>query len=217
MSEEEINKYSNLIHSLTHYFKGYKNKEDLYQAGIIGLLEAYKNYDNKYNNKFSTYAYNYIFGEMSKLVREDKNIKISRNIVRLKNQIETAKNILYQKLYREPTYLELSNFLEIPITDIEEALKVISSTNSIDEPIGNDEKNLTLHEIISDNSMDLDTLVALKQELESLTPLEREIINKRYLDNLSQTEVANTLGLTQVKVSREETKIKRKIKNNLVA
>ena len=41
MTEEQIEKYSNLIHSLTHYFEGYKNKEDLYQAGIIGLIEGY--------------------------------------------------------------------------------------------------------------------------------------------------------------------------------
>ena len=217
MTEEEIDKYSNLIHSLTHYFEGYKNKEDLYQAGITGLLEAYKNYDKSYNNKFSTYAYSYIFGEMSKLVREDKTIKISRNIIRLKNSIEKAKNILNQKLYREPTINELSNFLEIPVEEIEEALLINGNTNSIDEPINNEGKEITYHDLISDNSMDLNTLVALKQELDSLTPFERELIERRYLNNQSQSEVADIFGITQVKVSREEIKIKQKIKYNLVA
>ena len=216
MTEEEINKYSNLIHSLTHYFKGYKNKEDLYQAGIIGLLEAYKNYDKKYNTKFSTYAYTYIFGEMSKLVRDDKNIKIGRNIIRIKNSIEKAKSILEQKLYREPTIHELSLFLEISEEDLEYALS-ISNTTSIDEPINNEGKEITYHDIISDNNIDLNTLVALKQEIDELTPFEREIINRRYLENLSQSEVANILGITQVKVSREESKIKKKIQQNLVA
>lgn len=217
MTEEEIEKYSNLIHSIAKYFGGYKNKEDLYQAGITGLLLAYKNFDFNYNTKFSTYAYSYIYGEMSKLVREDKNVKISRNIIRLKNSIEKAKNILNQKLYREPTVLELANYLEIPEEDIEEALKICSFTKSIDEPINEEGKEITYHDIVSDNSMDLDTLVAFKQELELLTPLEKEIINRRYIDNQSQSEVANVLGLSQVKVSREETKIKKKIKQNLVA
>lgn len=217
MTEQDLDKYSNLIHSLTHYFEGYKNKEDLYQAGITGLLLAYQKYDDSYNTKFSTYAYPYIFGEMSKLVREDKNIKISRNIIRLKNSIEKAKNILNQKLYREPTIYELSDFLDIPVNDIEEALTINGNTSSIDEPINNEGKEITYHDLISDNSMDLNTLIALKQELDSLTPFQKELIERRYLDNQSQSEVADVFGITQVKVSREETKIKQKIKYNLVA
>lgn len=217
MNEDDIVKYSDLIHCLTHYFHGYKNKEDLYQAGIIGLLEAYKHYDKKYNTKFSSYAYTYIYGEMAKLVREDKNIKISRSVIKIKNEIERAKNILNQKLFREPTIEELSNFLELPIKNIEYALNINGNTTSIDEVINDDGKEITYHDIISNNSVELDTLIALKQELASLSPLEKEIINKRYLDNLSQSEVANLLGITQVKVSREESKIKQKIKKNLVA
>ena len=217
MKEEEINKYSNLIHSLTHYFEGYKNKEDLYQVGIIGLIEAYNKFDDSYNVKFSTYAYKYILGEMKKLVREDKGIKVSRNLTKLNYQIEKAKIILYQKLYREPNVYELSEFLEIDEQEIIEAQKVINILQSIDEPVNNEGKEMTLHDMVSDNSMDLDTLIALKEELNNLTPFEKEIINKRYMEDLSQSEVANLLGLTQVKVSREEAKIKKKIKEGLAA
>lgn len=217
MTEEQIYKYSNLIHSLTHYFEGYKNKEDLYQAGIIGLIEAYNKFDDSYNVKFSTYAYKYVLGEMKKLVREDKGIKISRNITKLNYQIEKAKIILTQKLCREPNISELSSFLEVEEYEIIEALKTINIMQSIDEPINNEGKEVTLHDVISDNNMDLNTLVALKEELNNLTPFERELINKRYMEDLSQSEVANILGLTQVKVSREEAKIKKKIKMNLVA
>lgn len=216
MTKEEIDKYSNLIYSITHYFEGYKNKEDLYQAGIIGLIEAYNKFDKSYNVKFSTYAYKYILGEMRKLVREDKGIKISRNITKLNYQIEKAKMILYQKLYREPTIKELSNFLEVDEEEIIEALKTVNMLQSIDDPINSEGKEITLHDMISDNSMDLNTLIAFKEELNNLTPFEKEIINKRYLEDLSQSEVANMLGLTQVKISREEAKIKQKIKERLV-
>lgn len=217
MTNEEIEKYSNLIHSLTHYFEGYRNKEDLFQAGIIGLLEAYQHFNPGIGAKFSTYAYPYILGEMKKLIREDKGIKISRNITRLNLQIEKAKIILSQKLMRIPTNKEIALFLEVEEKEIEESLKVVNILQSLDEPINNEGKEITLHDTVSDNSMDLNMLIALKEELNNLNPFERELINKRYMEDLSQSEVANYLGITQVKVSREEQKIKQKIKQNLVA
>ena len=66
-----------LIYSIANYFKNYSNKEDLYQVGRLGLITAYKKYNPNMNCKFTTYAYPYILGEMRRLVREDKGIKIS--------------------------------------------------------------------------------------------------------------------------------------------
>ena len=68
----------NLIYKLTHYFKNYENKEDLFQAGCIGMVKAYKKYDSSFNVKFTTFAFPYILGEMKKFAREDKGIKISK-------------------------------------------------------------------------------------------------------------------------------------------
>ena len=73
--EEIILENQNLIYSITKYFENYKSKEDLFQAGCIGMILAYKNYDDTMNVKFTTYAYPYILGEMRKLIREDKGIK----------------------------------------------------------------------------------------------------------------------------------------------
>ncbi|MBP3461440.1 MAG: sigma-70 family RNA polymerase sigma factor [Bacilli bacterium] len=216
MPIEEIQKYNNLIYSITHYFEGYKNKEDLYQVGIIGLINAYKKFDPNIGVKFSTYAYSYILGEMKKLIREDKGIKISRDITKLNYKIEKAKSILSQKLCREPSIKDLSQFLEVEEEDIVDSLKTVNIVQSIDEPINCDGKEMTLHDKISDNSIDLNTLIAFKEELNKLTPFERELINKRYMDDLSQSEVASIMGLSQVKVSREEQKIKRKIKEKLI-
>ncbi len=216
MPIEEIEKYNNLVYSITHYFENYKNKEDLYQAGIIGLIKAYKKFDPNINVKFSTYAYSYILGEMRKLMREDKGIKISRDITRLNYQIEKAKSILSQRLCRNPSVKDLSEFLEVEESNIVEALKTVGVMQSIDETINSDGKEMTLHDKISDNSMDLNTLIAFKEELNKLTPFEKEILNKRYMDDLSQSEVASIMGLSQVKVSREEQKIKKKIKERLM-
>ena len=110
---------------------------------------------------------------------------------------------------------EFLNFIfMISEDEIEYALTISGTTNSIDETINSEGKVITYHDIISDNSMNLYTLISIKSELQKLTPLEQEIISKRYLENLSQSEVANILGLTQVKVSREESKIKKRIKQN---
>ena len=86
--EELYYEVENLIHYLVNNFKNYCSKEDLYQAGCLGFIKAYNNYNPSMNIKFTSYAYKSIFGEMSKLVREDKPIKINRKISSLNYKIE---------------------------------------------------------------------------------------------------------------------------------
>lgn len=217
MTDELILEYSNLIYSISHYFEGYKNKEDLYQAGCLGLITAYQKYDPNMGAKFSTYAYSYIFGEMRKLVREDKGIKISRDITKLNLRIEKARIMLAQSLMREPSLQEISYYLETPIEQITEAVKAVNVLTSFDDVLVEDGKELTLYDVIPAHQEDLDTVIAFKEQLESLTPFERELLEKRYMSDLSQGEVAEILGMSQVQVSRKEKKIKEKIKYQMVA
>ena len=92
--QEIIERNKNLIYSIARYFENYSNKEDLFQAGCIGMILAYKNYDKTKNVKFTTYAYHYILGEMKKLIMEDKGIKISRNLQFLYLKIEKSRCLL---------------------------------------------------------------------------------------------------------------------------
>lgn len=202
-----------LIHGMTHYFKNYAHKDDLFQVGVLGLINAYNNYDPNLNVKFSTYAYPYILGEMKKCVREDKSIKISRDISKRNFKIEKVKALLNQKLMREPTISEIAAFLEIPEMFVVEAIKSNNLTQSIDEPVN----DMSLHEVITKRQTDIDTLLALKEEIESLKQSEKQLIEKRYMEDLTQTEAAKVLGISQVQVSRQEKKILVKMKNNLVA
>ena len=216
--EQIIVDNQNLIYSITHYFEGYKNKEDLFQVGALGLVKAYKKFDPSLGVKFTTYAYTYILGEMRKYVREDKGIKISRDITKLNLKIEKASILLAQKLMREPSIQEISDFLEIPSELVSESLQATNVIQSIDEPVNISGKEITLHDTISDNSKtDINTLIALKQELEHLTPFERELIENRYLKDLTQTETADILGISQVQVSRKETKVLTKLRDKLAA
>lgn len=214
--EELIFENKNLIYSITRYFEKYSNKEDLFQAGCIGMIMAYKNYNPDMNVKFTTYAYPYILGEMKKLVREDKTVKVSRSIQLLNLKIEKANILLTQKLMRTPTILELSDFLEIPVHMIEEAINSSKPIYSIDEPLNDEGKELTLQDTIGEID-NIDDLLLLKEALSKLNPFEQKLISKRYMDDLTQQQTAYELGISQVQVSRGEQKILTKLKSKLVA
>lgn len=186
------------------YFKNYSNKEDLFQVGCIGLIKAYNNFNSNIDVKFSTYAYSYILGEMKKLVREDRGIKISRNISKLYSQIDKTIGYLSQKLMRTPTLQEIGDFLEIDEYLIVEALNSASILVDID--------NIQIN-----NSVDEYSNILLKEQLNKLSSEELDIITKRYMNDMTQVEVANSLGLTQVQVSRKEHKVLEKLKKQLIA
>ena len=75
--DEIIRQNSNLVYGICAKYNGYADKEDLHQVGMIGLIKAYNNYDESKEAKFSTYAFPYVVGEVSKYVRENKAIKVS--------------------------------------------------------------------------------------------------------------------------------------------
>ncbi len=202
--EALIIKNQKLIYSVMKYFYNYPNKDDLYQAGCMGLIEAYYRYRSDQNAKFTTYAYPYILGEMRKLVREDKGIKVSRNISSLYLKIEKASILLSQKLMREPSISEIASFLEI---DEDLVVEAINSTNVL----------LDVDEIPVSHHDDLNNTIYLREELSKLSSEEWDIIQNRYLDDRTQTETANIMGISQVQVSRKEQKVLQKLKKRLVS
>ena len=205
-----------LIYSITNYFKNYNSQEDLYQAGCLGLVIAYKRYNPNLNCKFTTYAYPYILGEMRKLVREDKGVKISREITKLNLKIEKAYILLTQKLMKEPSIEEIANYLEIPEYYVSEAILSLNKIKSIDEPVSSEGKELTLQDVIGE-STNIDDLILLKESLNKLTSEEKELINNRYINDYTQFEVSKRLGMSQVQVSRKEHKVLEKLKQKMVA
>ena len=200
-----------LVYSIANYFRNYISKEDLYQAGFLGLVEAYRNYKNDRGTKFSTYAYPYIYGEMKKLVREDKGIKISREISKLNLKIEKAYVLLTQKNMKEPSIKELSEYLNVPEYLVSEAINSLNKIKSIEEPIKSEGKDITLEDIIG-KSHNIDDLILLKDCLNKLTKEEKTIIENRYVKDYTQSETSKIVGISQVQVSRKENKVLQKIK-----
>lgn len=204
-----------LIYKAMSYFKNYNNKEDLYQVGCIGFINAYNNYKCNMGCKFSSYAFTYILGEMKKLVREDKGIKISNQITKLYLKIEKAYILLSQKMMREPSIKEVANYLDISEYCISEALNSINSVKSLDEPINDEGRDMTLQDIVGYYN-DIDDLINLRDNLSKLNEEERNIITNRYLNDLTQSETSKIMGMSQVQVSRKEQKVLEKLKKQMV-
>lgn len=213
---EVITENEKLIYKITHYFTNYESKEDLFQVGCVGLIKAYQNYKEGYNTKFTTYAYPYILGEIKRYIREDKGIKISRDISKLSLKIEKANILLTQKLMRIPTVSELSEFLGVDEILIVEALSSNNVVQSLDEPVECKDDTICLYDKIGVvENLDKDTLIALKWELQSLDKDDYNIINSHYIKDLTQSEIADELGMSQVQVSRREKKVLVKLRESL--
>lgn len=219
MRTEDIMDYEKLIYSVIHNYKNYYDIEDLRQVGYIALLKACKNYSGDKNTKFSTYAYLYIKGEILKYIREDRSIKVNRDIIKLTSSINKAKEVLEQKLYREPTITELSLFLDVDESLISDAINHQQPISSLDFVINDDEdKELSVYDIIPYTELGFsEDILDLKDELQKLPEEERRLIICRYFNDMTQTETSKVLGINQVKVSRTENKILQKLKGNLVA
>ena len=194
-----------LIYSIVKKFKG--DIEDLFQVGCIGLIKAHQNYSKDFNTKFTTYAYRYIFGEIYQYVLRNKNIKLTNDQVKLNTAINKAHDFLCQKNGCEPTDLELSMFLEIPIEKLEENRNLLNVL-SLDD----DTNDIDLYNYISFDNMDKDDLILLRDALSKLNNNEKELILKRYFYNMTQSQIAKEYGINQVKVSREEGKVLTKLR-----
>ena len=205
-----------LVYSIIKGFANANNKYDLYQVGMIGLIKAYENYDSSKGAKFSTYAYMYILGEIKKYLLENRGLKISRDLNKLSLKIEKARLLLTQKLMHEPSIKELSIFLEIDEHTLIEAMESRNQLQSLDNPIKTDDKEVTLYDYIPNlENYSLDELITLKDEISKLPVHDQKLIYHRYMRDLTQTEVANELGISQVQVSRDEAKILTKLKKRL--
>ena len=209
---ENVLEYENLIYKMINNYKSF-DKEDLYQVAMMGLMKASKNYDKTQDTKFSTYAYYYILGEINNYISTCNSMKISKDILRLNKSLEQAKEAMSQRLNREPSMEELSVFLEVPIEKIEEATIATRQVESLDYTY--DEESNLYNNIGREEQAMSDTILDLKEAINSLTPEEQQLILARYYNGMTQQEASQSMGMSQVQVSRKESKILQKLKTTL--
>lgn len=198
-----------LVLSVIQRFAGKKdNIDDLFQVGCIGLVKAVDNFNLQMDVKFSTYAVPMIIGEIRRYLRDNTSIRISRSIRDLAYRALQAKEELLSKNNREPTTDELSAHLGCEREAVVRAMEAITDPVSIYEPVYNENGDsvCVLDKICDTSSGDDIWLesIALKDALSSLDSREQKIIHLRYYMDKTQTQIAESIGISQAQVSRIE-------------
>lgn len=195
----------------------YRNKgveyDDLYQLGCIGLLKAIKNFSPNFDVKFSTYAVPMIMGEIKRYLRDDGYIKVSRSTKTLACKISYFVDSIKNSEGRSPTVEEIAQKFGI------DPQEVVFTMDSSKIPIsiydkGDDEQGQALFEKLTDGDATDDTIdkMIIKDSIEKLDEREKKIIIMRYYKDKTQSEVAKELCVSQVQISRLETKIIEKLR-----
>lgn len=183
--------------------------EDLIQMGNLGLLKAIRTFDTARGCMFSTYAVPLIFGEIRRFLRDDGPIKVSRVQKRLGAALAAERERLAAEGKEDAPLSLVAAAVGVTPEEAAAALDAMCPPRSLNEPVASDENGGTLENLISDEDEPERTFekIALSAAIDKLPTLRRKIILLRYYRDLSQDETAKALGLSQVKVSREEKKI----------
>lgn len=184
--------------------------EDLVQIGSIGMLKAIRSFDLEKGTVFSTYAVPLIIGEIRRFIRDDGLIKVSR-IYKQQGALLMREREKYIMEYGcEPHIDELAKICNLSPQEAAIAIDATANVNSLSASINGDDENFTLESTLYEEKNEIDAKIehiALCQAISNLPPLWRKIVTLRYLKEYSQQTTAKILGLTQVKISREEKKI----------
>lgn len=197
--------YEGLIYSIINKYPKRFERDDLYQVGMLGLIDAYKHFDSSQGTKFSTYAYYYIIGEVNKYIRESSSLKVSKNLIELKKSIIKAKEVISQRLGREASNTEVAVYLEVTPEMVDMALQATDEMESIDD----------VYNVVKTYDDTSPELLDLRNEIMNLPSEERNLILARYYEELTQRETSSILGMSQVQVSRCEAKILQKLRDRL--
>ncbi|HHX33458.1 MAG TPA: sigma-70 family RNA polymerase sigma factor [Mollicutes bacterium] len=210
-----IEQYELYIYKIARKFYNVE-VSDLFQAGCIGLIKAHRKYDENGGANFMTYAYKYIFGEMYELTNKSKDIKVNKEYLKILKELELAKVELTQKLNKVPTLTEICLYAEIDESLANEVIMLTSQMISLDDEYKTLNGELPIKECIGKEENYVDQIL-VNQSIETLDPLEQSVIDYRYFHDLTQSETADILGISQVKVSRVETASKKKIKEYIAS
>ena len=209
--EKLITQNMGLVKTIARRFIGRGAEyEDLVQIGTMGMLKAAKSFDTEFGTVFSTYAVPLIIGEIRRYLRDDGIIKVSRDLRKKGMLIMKAKEDFSKKYGREPKLSELAQACEMSAEEIAYALDAVCPVYSLQDTIGSDEDGATLETVTPENRNIIEEMtdkLALAEAISKLDSRSRQIIKLRFYKDLSQQQTADILGITQVKVSREEKKI----------
>ena len=206
-----------LVYSVARRFAGRGTEiEDLFQIGRIGLLKAVDKFDVSFQVKFSTYAVPMIAGEIKRFLRDDGILKVSRSVKENQYKIFRMREQLERTLGREPTLQELSEGLDMSVEEVILTMESQTEVESLHKTIYQGEgTEISLMDKLPEKENQQEKLlnrIFLEEVLGALEPKERQLIYMRYFQDMTQTEIADKLGVSQVQVSRMEKRVLGKIR-----
>lgn len=212
-ADELVRENSGLIWSVVKRFlnRGVES-EDLYQIGAIGLIKSIKKFDFSYDVKFSTYAVPMIMGEIKRFLRDDGMLKVSRPLKETAAKIRALQEKQISEEGKSLTVNELAE--ELGISSEEAALAIGASweVESLQKSLytGKDGSDITLMEKLGESVSEEDNIVnslMLNNIISELPEREQRIIKMRYFEDKTQTQVAQSMGISQVQISRLEKRV----------
>ena len=209
-TEELVKLNAGLVQSIAYKFSGRGvDFEDLIQIGNIGMLKAIRSFDLSRGVVFSTYAVPLIFGEIRRFLRDDGLIKICRPQKKLGAMLMRAKEKYISENGIAPRIEEIAESCGVSSEEAAAALCAVTPAVSLSEPLCGDEENFTLENtlFLQDEGEKMIERISLAEALAKLPDLWRKIVLFRYYRDMSQQSTAEQLGLSQVKISREEKKL----------
>ncbi|TDL30506.1 RNA polymerase sigma factor SigB [Jeotgalibacillus sp. S-D1] len=214
--------YRNLVESIARkYSKGKSYHEDIAQVGMIGLLGAIRRYDDTFGKSFEAFAIPTIIGEIKRFLRDKTwSVHVPRRIKELGPKIKKTVEELTTDLQRSPKVNEIADYLDVSEEEILEAMEMGKSYQalSVDHSIeaDSDGSTVTLLDIVGsmDNNYEkTDQRLVLEKVLHVLTDREKQIIQFTYLENLSQKDAGDQLGISQMHVSRLQRRAIKKLRD----
>lgn len=202
-----IEENSGLIWSIARrYFGRGVEADDLFQLGCVGFIKAVRGFDSQFGTQFSTYAVPKIAGEIRRFLRDDGSVKLSRTIKERGVTISRARSVLEQKLGREPTVSEISESTGITVEEIASCEIALTPSESLERERGED--GMSLEDVLGSKESELNMIekISLSEAISSLPEKYRQVILLRYFRDLTQSDTAKLLDISQVQVSRIEKK-----------
>ena len=199
--------------------RGYEY-EDLFQVGCIGLVKAIKNFNPDFNVKFSTYAVPMIIGEIKRFLRDDGMVKVSRNMKETAKKVKQAKEKLTKSLGREVKIEEIAKELNITSEDVVLSMESMNTPEYLYDTIHQDDGSpILLIDKLSEekeSGEDVTDSLALKELILKLDIKSRQVIILRYFKDMTQSQIAHILGISQVQVSRIEKRVIEYLRKSMV-
>ncbi len=207
--QQLIVNHLNLVRFLASKFKNRGEPlEDLVQVGTIGLIKAIDRFDPDRGLEFTTYATPTIMGEIKRHFRDKGwSVRVPRRLQELSQKVSQATEELTRELQRSPSVEEIANRIGASVDDVLEAMESSSAYSAVPlEGGGSDDEETPAvidHYATVDQDLEsTDDRIVLESAIADFSPREQEIIRMRFLEGMTQVEIAERLGISQVQVSR---------------